>query len=386
MDFTFSDQHIMLRQSVRNFAAKEIWPIAEHIDSEDEWPDGMWQKLSGLGIMGITVDAEYGGAGADLLSAVIVLEELSRASPAVALSWGAHANLCCNNLNHNASPEQKRKYLPPLCMGRHIGALGLTEPNAGSDAVNIQTVAVRKGDHYVVNGTKMFITNGSVADTIILYAKTDRARGAKGITAFILDTKIPGFSVSKKLKKYGHRGSPTAELILEDCLIPAENVIGEENKGINVMMSGLDVERAFYAGEPIGIAEACLELSLKYARERIQFGKPIGAFQLIQAKLADMYTQLEAGKMLCYKAAVLADQARRGGKGTEIHKLAAASILFNAEMASRIADQAVQIHGGYGYMLEYPVQRFLRDAKLIEIGAGTSEIRRLIIGRELLGI
>ena len=386
MDFNFSDQHIMLRESIRNFAAKEIWPIAEHIDEEDKWPDGMWQKLANMGIMGITVAEEYGGAGADLISAIIVLEELSKASPAIALSWGAHANLCCNNLNHNASPNQKSKYLPPLCTGQHIGALGLTEPNAGSDAVNIQTVAVRKGDHYVVNGTKMFITNGSVANTIVLYAKTDKGKGARGITAFILDTKFPGFSVSKELKKYGHRGSPTAELILQDCIIPAENVIGEENKGINVMMSGLDVERAFYAGESIGIAEACLELSIKYAKERVQFGKPIGAFQLIQAKLADMYTQLEAGKMLCYKAAVLAEHARTGGKGTEIHKLAAASILFNAEMASRIADQAVQIHGGYGYMLEYPVQRFLRDAKLIEIGAGTSEIRRLIIARELLGM
>jgi len=386
MDFNFSDQHIMLRDSIRNFAVKEIWPIAEHIDEKDKWPDGMWQKLANMGIMGITVAEDYGGAGADLLSAIIVLEELSKASPAIALSWGAHANLCCNNLNHNASPNQKSKYLPPLCTGQHIGALGLTEPNAGSDAVNIQTVAVRKGDHYVVNGTKMFITNGSVANTIVLYAKTDKEKGARGITAFILDTKFPGFSVSKELKKYGHRGSPTAELILQDCIIPAENVIGEENKGINVMMSGLDVERAFYAGESIGIAEACLELSIKYAKERVQFGKPIGAFQLIQAKLADMYTQLEAGKMLCYKAAVLAEQARTGGKGTEIHKLAAASILFNAEMASRIADQAVQIHGGYGYMLEYPVQRFLRDAKLIEIGAGTSEIRRLIIARELLGM
>jgi isovaleryl-CoA dehydrogenase len=386
MDFNFSDQHVMLRETVRNFAAKEIWPIAEEIDAEDHWPEGMWEKLANLGVMGITVDEEYGGAGADLLSAVIVLEELSKASPAVALSWGAHANLCCNNLNHNANAAQKKTYLPPLCAGKHIGALGLTEPNAGSDAVNIQTVAVRKGDHYVVNGTKMFITNGSIANTIVLYTKTDREKGARGITAFILDTSFPGFSVSKKLKKYGHRGSPTAELILEDCLIPAENVLGEENRGINVLMSGLDVERAFYAGESIGIAEACFELSVKYARERVQFGKPIGAFQLVQAKLADMYTQIEAGKMLCYKAAILAEQARKGGKGTEIHKLSAASILFNAEMASRVADQAVQIHGGYGYMLEYPVQRFLRDAKLIEIGAGTSEIRRLIIAREILGI
>lgn len=386
MDFTLSEQHLMLQDSIRNFAAKEIWPIAEEIDAEDRWPEGMWQKLGNLGIMGITVGEQYGGAGADLLSAVLVLEELSKASPSIALSWGAHANLCANNLNHNASHEQKKKYLPPLCEGRHIGALGLTEPNAGSDAVNIQTVAVRSGDHYVVNGTKMFITNGPMADTIILYTKTAREKGARGITAFILETKLPGFSVSKKLRKYGHRGSPTAELVLEDCRIPAENVMIGENRGVEVMMSGLDVERAFYAGEALGIAEACFELSVKYARERVQFGKPIGAFQLIQAKLADMYTFIEAGRTLCYRAAVFADKAKGGGKGTEVHKLSSASILFNAEMAARIADQAVQIHGGYGYMLEYPVQRFLRDAKLLEIGAGTSEIRRLIIAREILSM
>lgn len=384
MDFTLSDEHKMLQESVRNFAEKEIWPIAEEIDEKDSWPDGMWQKLADLGIMGITVDVEYGGAGADLLSAVITVEELSKASPAIALSWGAHANLCCNNLNKNANEDQKKKYLPPLCSSEHIGALGLTEPNAGSDAVNIQTLAVKSGDHYVVNGTKMFITNGSVANTVVLYVKTDKEKGARGITAFILDTAFPGFSVSKKLKKYGHRGSPTAELVFEDCIIPAENILGEENKGINVMMSGLDVERSFYAGESLGIAEACLDLSVKYAKERVQFCKPIGTFQLIQAKLADMYTQIEAGRTLCYRAAIMADQAERGGKGTDVHKVAAASILFNAEMATRIADQAVQIHGGYGYMLEYPAQRFLRDAKLIEIGAGTSEVRRLLIGRELL--
>lgn len=386
MVFTLSDEHRMLQDSVRSFAEKEIWPIAEEIDEKDEWPEGMWQKLGELGVMGITADVEYGGAGADLLSAVLVLVELSKASPSIALSWGAHANLCVNNLNRNANPAQKKMYLPLLCSGDHIGALGLTEPNAGSDAVNIQTVAVKDKDHYIVNGTKMFITNGSVANTIILYTKTDKEKKARGITAFILDTAYQGFSVSKKLKKYGHRGSPTAELILEDCIIPAENILGEENKGIDVLMSGLDVERAFYAGESLGIAEACLALSLKYARERVQFGKPIGSFQLVQAKLADMYTQIEAGRMLCYRAAVMADAADRGGKGAEIHKLSSASILYNGEMAVRVADQAVQIHGGYGYMLEYPVQRFLRDAKLIEIGAGTSEIRRLIIARELMGI
>ncbi len=384
MEFTLSDEHRMLQESVRSFARREIWPIAEEMDEKDEWPAGLWQKLANLGIMGITADVEYGGAGADLLSAIIVLEELAKASPAIALSWGAHANLCVNNLNRNANRAQKEKYLPPLCSGEHIGALGLTEPDAGSDAVNIRTTAVRRGDHYVVNGTKMFITNGPIADTVILYAKTDKSKGARGITAFIVETSFPGFSVSRKLKKYGHRGSPTAELVLDDCIIPAENVLGEENKGIDVLMSGLDVERAFYAGEALGIAEACFELSSTYARQRVQFGKPIGAFQLIQAKLADMYTSIEAGRMLCYRAGILADKAARGGKGTEVHKLSAASILFNAEAAVRIADQAVQIHGGYGYMLEYPVQRFLRDAKLLEIGAGTSEMRRLIIGREFM--
>ncbi|MFA6411071.1 MAG: acyl-CoA dehydrogenase family protein [Syntrophales bacterium] len=384
MDFNLSEEHVMLQDSIRNFASKEILPIAEEIDEKDAWPEGMWQKLGDLGIMGITAEEKYGGAGADLLSAVLAVEELAKASPAIALSWGAHANLCVNNLSHNANEAQKQKYLPSLCSGKHIGALGLTEPNAGSDAVNIQTVAVRKGDHYVVNGTKMFITNGTVANTIVLYTKTDKEKGAKGITAFILDTQFPGFSVSKKLKKYGHRGSPTAELVLEDCMIPVENVLGEENKGVHVMMSGLDVERSFYAGESLGIAEACLDLSVRYAKERVQFGKPIGVFQLIQAKLADMYTYIEAGRMLCYRAAMTAEKASRGGKGTEVHRLAAASILFNAEMATRIADQAVQIHGGYGYMLEYPAQRYLRDAKLIEIGAGTSEVRRLIIGRELM--
>jgi isovaleryl-CoA dehydrogenase len=384
MDFNLSEEHAMLKESIRNFAAKEVAPIAEEIDEQDKWPDGMWQKLGDLGIMGITAEEKYGGAGADLLSAVLAVEELAKASPSIALSWGAHANLCVKTLSHNANEAQKQKYLPPLCSGKHIGALGLTEPNAGSDAVNIQTVAVKKGNHYVVNGTKMFITNGTIANTIVLYTKTDKEKGAKGITAFILDTELPGFSVSKKLKKVGHRGSPTAELVLEDCMIPVENVLREENKGVHVMMSGLDVERSFYAGESLGIAEACLDLSIKYAKERVQFGKPIGAFQLIQAKLADMYTYIEAGRMLCYRAAMMADKASRGGKGTEVHRLASASILFNAEMATRIADQALQIHGGYGYMLEYPVQRYLRDAKLIEIGAGTSEVRRLIIGRELM--
>lgn len=386
MDFQLSDEHLMLQQSIRNFVKKEIEPIAEEIDMEDKWPKGMWQKLADLGVMGITADVEYGGAGADLLSAVIVNEELAKSSPAIALSWAAHANLCVHNLDRNANASQKKRYIPPLCSGKHIGALGLTEPNSGSDALSIQTSAVKKGDYYILNGTKMFITNGSAADTFIIYAKTDKEKKARGVTAFILEKNFPGFSVSKKLKKVGHRGSETAELVIEDCRIPAENVLGKENNGVHVMMSGLDIERALLAGESLGIAETCLELSVQYAKDRVQFGKPIGTFQLIQAKLADMYTQIEAGRMLCYRAAMVAGRAERGGKGTEVHKLAAASILFNAETAVKIADQAVQIHGGYGYMLEYPVQRFLRDAKLLEIGAGTSEMRRLIIARELMNL
>jgi isovaleryl-CoA dehydrogenase len=384
MDFTLSEEHRMLKESVANFAAKEIQPIAEEIDRDDHWPDGLWQKLADLGIMGITVDPEYGGAGADILSASLACEELAKASAAVALSWGAHANLCCNNLNSHANETQKKKYLPPLCNGKHIGALGLTEPNAGSDAVNIQTTAKKEGDRYVVNGTKTFITNGPIADTIVLYTKTDKSLGPKGITAFILDTTFPGFSVSKKLNKVGNRGSATGELIMDNCIIPAENIIGQENRGIAVMMGGLDVERAFFGTYALGIAEAAFAESLKYSKERVQFGKPIASFQLIQQKLADMYTQIEAARLLCYKAAILAQKAKGGGKGTEVHQIAAAAILFTAEVACRVCEEAVQIHGGYGYCLEYPVQRFWRDAKLGTIGAGTSEVRRLIVARELL--
>ena len=384
MDFELTEEHRMMRDSVALFAAKELKPIAEEIDREDRWPEGMWKKLGALGVLGITIDPAYGGAGADILSGALVVEELARVLPAVSLSYGAHANLCCHNLLTNGTEDQKRTYLPPLCTGEHIGALGLTEPGAGSDAVSIQTTARREGDHYVVNGRKTFITNGPDAHTIVLYTKTDKSAGPKGITAFILDTKLPGFSVSRALEKVGNRGSRTGELILEDCRIPVENVLGKENGGIAVMMRGLDVERAFLSTFALGIAEGAFGEALKYAKERVQFGKPIATFQLIQAKLADMYTLIEASRLMCYKACILAGQAERGGKGTEVHKLAAAAILFTAEACDKVCTEAVQIHGGYGYCLEYPVQRFWRDAKLGTLGAGTSEMRRLIIARELL--
>ncbi len=384
MDFELKDEHRMLRESVAQFAARELKPIAEETDLEDKWPEGMWKKLGDLGVLGITIPPEYGGAGSDVLAGALVVEELAKVIPAVSLSYGAHANLCMHNLYHNGNEAQRKKYLPPLCTGEHVGALGLTEPNAGSDAVSIQTAARRDGDAYVVNGRKTFITNGPDARTIILYTKTDKAAGPKGITAFILDTTLPGFSVSRALHKVGNRGSRTGELLLEDCRIPVENILGVENGGIAVMMRGLDVERAFLSTFALGIAEGAFAEAFKYARERVQFGKPIASFQMIQAKLADMYTLIEASRLMCYKACILAGQADRGGKGTEVHKLAAAAILFTAEAADKVCTEAVQVHGGYGYCLEYPVQRFWRDSKLGTLGAGTSEMRRMIIARELL--
>jgi len=384
MDFELGEEQLLLKDTIYKFMRKEIEPIAEEMDEKDEFPPDLWQKLGALGIMGINIPMKYGGAEAGLLSATVVMEEISRISPAVAVSWGAHATLCADNIARNASQEQRVKYLPALCTGEKIGALALTEPGAGSDAVGIQTTAVRKGDYYVVNGTKTFITNGPIADTAVLYTKTDKAKGPQGITAFILEKGFPGFSVSKKFRKMGNRGSPTGELVFQDCLIPVENMMQAEGQGIRVMMNGLDVERAFYASECVGIAQGAFDLALKYSQERFQFGKPICSFQLIQGKLADMYTGIEAARLLTHKAAIMADSAARGGKGTEVHKLAAAAILFAAETATRIASDAVQIHGGYGYMLEYPVNRFYRDAKLYEIGAGTSEIRRLTVARELL--
>jgi isovaleryl-CoA dehydrogenase len=378
MDFELDEAHRMLRDVVHRFAANELAPIAAQIDRDDEMPPDMFRRLGDLGILGVTIPLEYGGAGADLLSGVLAIEELARASASIALSYGAHANLCANNIYRNGTEQQRRRYLPGLCSGEQVGALALTEPNAGSDAVSIQTSAVRDGDDYVLNGTKMFITNGPIADTFVLYAKTDPGRKAHGITAFIVERDFPGFSVARKLDKVGHRGSPTGELVLQDCRVPADNVLGRVNEGVAVMMSGLDIERVFLAGEPIGIAEAALDESIRYAKQREQFGQPIGSFEMVQAMLANMYTQIEAARWLVYRTAAL---AQGGGR---VSRDAAAAILFAAEMSTRVCLDAVQIHGGYGYLNESPVSRYLRDAKLLEIGAGTSEIRRLIIARDLL--
>jgi isovaleryl-CoA dehydrogenase len=340
--------------------------------------------MGDLGILGVTVSEQYGGSGFDLLSAVLVIEQIARTCPALAVSYGAHANLCTDNLYRNGTEDQKGKYLPGLCSGDLVGCLALTEPNAGSDAVSIRTVAVRDGNDFILNGTKMFITNAPVGDVFLTYAKTEPASGARGITTFIVERDFPGFQVSRALEKMGNRGSPTGELVFEDCRVPAENVMGEVDGGIRVMMGGLDVERAFFSGEPLGLAQGAMELALKYSREREQFGQAICNFQLIKAKLADMYTEIEAARGLVYRAAVLADKMHRGGRGTEVHKIAAAAMLFAAETATRVANQALQIHGGYGYMLEFPINRFYRDAKLYEIGAGTSEIRRLLIADEII--
>ena len=373
----------MLRGVVRDFADAEIDPIADEMDRDDRWYPHLWPMLGDLGLHGVTIDERYGGSDAGLLAGVIATEELARVSASVALSYGAHANLCANNIATNGSEEQKQRYLPGLCRGTEVGALALTEPEAGSDAIGIRTTAVREGDVYRLNGTKMFITNGSVADTLVLYAKTDPEAGSRGITAFIVESSFAGFSVGQKLDKVGHRGSPTAELLLEDCIVPTDNVLGREGGGAGVMMQGLAVERSFLAGEPLGIAQAALDAAVAYARNRRQFGQRIGDFQLIQAMLADMYTELEAARWLVYRTASLVED--RAARGERTNKEAAAAILYSAEMSSRVADKAVQIHGGYGYMSESRVARYVRDAKLLEIGAGTSEIRRLLIGRELIG-
>ncbi|CAO3357569.1 isovaleryl-CoA dehydrogenase [Azospirillum palustre] len=377
LNFDLGESADMLRDSVRSFAANEIAPRAAEIDQTNEFPNELWRKMGDLGILGVTVEEEYGGAGMGYLEHVVAMEEVSRASASVGLSYGAHSNLCVNQIRKNGSEEQKRRYLPKLISGEHIGALAMSEPNAGSDVVSMKLRAEKKGDRYVLNGTKMWITNGPDADTLVIYAKTDINAGPRGITAFLVEKGFKGFSVAQKLDKLGMRGSNTGELVFEDCEVPEENILGGVGRGVNVLMSGLDYERAVLSGGPLGIMQACMDVVIPYVHDRKQFGQSIGEFQLMQGKLADMYTIMNAAKAYVYAVCKACD------RGETTRKDAAAAILFSAEKATWMALEAIQTLGGNGYINEYPTGRLLRDAKLYEIGAGTSEIRRMLIGREL---
>jgi isovaleryl-CoA dehydrogenase len=368
------------------FGRAELAPLAKRMDDDEWWPEDLWPRLGKAGLLGVTIPEAEGGPGLDVFSSALILQAFSRWNPAVALSWLAHENLCLNNILRSGDADQRRRYLPGLADGTLIGALALTEPGAGSDALGSMTTAARRdGDDYLLRGRKLFITNGPVADVILVYAKTAPERGAKGISAFLVERDFPGFQVAQKLEKMGCRGSPTGELVFDDCRIPARCRMGPENAGVAILMSGLDLERAVSAAISIGAAERMLELSLAHARERRQFGRPLGEFQMIQAKLADMYVGIESMKGLAYKALAAVNDLEQGAGGRgEVHKLAAAALLHAGEACSRIASDAVQIHGGSGYMWEMEVNRLYRATKLIEIGAGTSEVRRLIIAEELL--
>jgi isovaleryl-CoA dehydrogenase len=377
LDFDLGETAEALRESVRAFADAEIAPRAAEIDRRDDFPADLWRKFGDLGLLGITVEEAHGGAGMGYLEHVIALEEISRASASVGLSYGAHSNLCVNQIRRNGTEAQKRKYLPKLISGEHVGALAMSEPGAGSDVVSMRLKAERRGDRYVLNGTKMWITNGPNADIIVLYAKTDAEAGPKGITAFIFETATKGFQVAQKLDKLGMRGSNTGELVFNACEVPAENVLQAEGKGVNVLMSGLDFERAILAAGPLGIMQAAMDAVIPYVHDRKQFGQPIGTFQLMQGKIADMYSTLSACRAYCYAVAKACD------KGQITRKDAAGVILYCAEKATWMALEAIQCLGGNGYINDYPTGRLLRDAKLYEIGAGTSEIRRMLIGREI---
>jgi isovaleryl-CoA dehydrogenase len=377
LEFDHGEEIAMLRESVRAFSADRIAPLAAEIDRTDEFPRHLWPEMGELGLHGITVGEEFGGAGLGYLAHCVAMEEVSRASASVGLSYGAHSNLCINQIKLNGSDEQKRRYLPKLVSGEHLGALAMSEPGAGSDVVSMTLKAEKRGDRFVLNGTKMWITNAHYAETLVVYAKTDPAAGKDGITAFIVESGFKGFRPAQKLDKLGMRGSPTSELVFEDVEVPEENVLGRVGGGVRVLMSGLDYERAVLAAGPLGIMQACLDVVLPYVHERKQFGQAIGEFQLVQGKLADMYTSFSACRAYVYAVAEACD------RGRVTRKDAAGAILYTAEAATKMALDAIQLLGGNGYINEYPTGRLLRDAKLYEIGAGTSEIRRMLIGREL---
>jgi len=377
LNFDLGETADAIRESVLSFSAAEIAPRAAEIDRTNQFPMDLWKKFGDLGVLGITVPEEYGGAGLGYLEHTIAMEEISRASASVGLSYGAHSNLCVNQIKLNGTDAQKRKYLPKLVSGEHVGALAMSEPGAGSDVVSMKLRADKRGDRYVLNGTKMWITNGPDADTLVVYAKTDPAAGSKGMTAFLVEKTFKGFSTAQKLDKLGMRGSNTCELVFEDCEVPEENVLNQVGRGAAVLMSGLDYERAVLAAGPIGIMQACMDVVLPYVHERKQFGQAIGEFQLMQGKLADMYVTLNAARAYVYAVAKSCD------RGETTRKDAAGAILYAAEKATWMALEAIQCLGGNGYINDYPTGRLLRDAKLYEIGAGTSEIRRMLIGREL---
>ena len=376
-NFDLGETADAIRATVRAFSQDEIAPRAAEIDRDNLFPRDLWPKMGDLGLHGLTVEEDYGGAGLGYLEHCIAMEEISRASASVGLSYGAHSNLCINQLRRNGNDAQKRAYLPQLISGQHVGALAMSEPGSGSDVVSMRTKAIKKGDRYVLNGSKMWITNGPQAETLIVYAKTDPDAGSRGITAFIIEKGMKGFSTAQKLDKLGMRGSDTCELVFEDCEVPEDNVIGSVGKGVNVLMSGLDYERAVLAAGPLGIMQAAMDIVIPYVHERKQFGQPIGTFQLIQGKLADMYVMMNACKAYVYAVAKACD------RGETTREDAAGAILIAAEKATQMALDAIQILGGNGYINDYPTGRLLRDAKLYEIGAGTSEIRRMLIGREL---
>jgi isovaleryl-CoA dehydrogenase len=376
-DFGLGEDADMLRETVRRFAQAKIAPRAEEIDRKNEFPRDLWPRLGDLGLLGITVEEKWGGSGLGYLEHCVAMEEISRASGSIGLSYGAHSNLCVNQIRRNGTPDQKKRYLPKLISGAHVGALAMSEPGAGSDVVSMRTRADRKGNRYILNGSKMWITNGPLADVIVVYAKTDATAGARGITAFIVEKKFKGFSTAQKLDKLGMRGSDTGEIVFQDCEVPEENVLGAVGNGVNILMSGLDYERVVLAAGPLGLMQAAIDLVIPYVHERKQFGQPIGRFQLIQGKLADMYVGMNAARAYVYAVARACDEGRTTRED------AAGAILFASEKATQMALEAIQTLGGNGYINDFPAGRLLRDAKLYEIGAGTSEIRRMLIGREI---